>query len=187
METSGLAPSRAWYMLAMILLVVAAAVAAGALLKSIRQINFKPIMIPGETDINVMTPGTWLVCIESTDGSSPVANYDMHIEFLDPATGESLPMRQRSFPLDYQLGSRRGSSVGDVTFPRTGRWIVTGSLAAGAASGEVDTEYVVGPDPVGSVMWTMLISGIITVVLCSLALGTWCLVFLLRWRNRGTA
>lgn len=186
METSGLAPSRAWYMLAAILVVVAAAVAAGALLMSLRQINFRPITIPGETDINVVTPGTWLVCIESTDGSSPVTN-DMHIEFLDPATGASLPMRQRSFPLTYQLGGRRGVSVGDVTIPRAGRWTVTGTPAAGTAPVEPVTEYVIGPDPVGSVMWTMLISGIIIVVLSSLALGTWCLVFLLRWRNRGTA
>ena len=108
METSGLAPSRAWYMLAAILVVVAAAVAAGALLMSLRQINFRPITIPGETDINVMTPGTWIVCIESTDGSSPVTN-DMHIEFLDPATGADVA------GLLLEMNRTRGTTLVVVT------------------------------------------------------------------------
>jgi len=176
-----------WYLLAAILLVVAAAIAAAALFISIRQINFRPIAVPGETDINVVTPGTWLVCIESTDGSSPVVDGGMQIEFLDPATATTLPMQQRSFPLNYRLGSRRGSSIGDVTIPRAGRWTVTGIAPAAVAEDQPRTRYVVGPDPIKSIMWIMLISGILTVVLCALALGTWCLVFLLRWRNRRTA
>ena len=186
MGSTRLTPSRAWYMLVGILIVLAAAVAAGALIASIRQIDFRPVTVPGETDINVLAQGTWLVCIESTNGTTPVLDDGVQIEFLNPATGTTVPMRERSFPLTYRLGGTRGVSMGDVTL-LPGSWVVVSTLLEGASPRQAGVDFVVGPDPVESITWTMLISGVIAVALCSFALGTWCLVFMLRWRNRRAA
>lgn len=180
------APSRIWYVLAGLLAVAAAAIAGLSLFVSIRQIHFMPVQLPGEVFIDVQAPGEWLVCIETTGDSMP-APTGMLIEFIETATGTTIPMGEPSWPLTYQLGDTRGVAAGGVSLPIAGQWTVRGTQLEGSVSGEDHWEYVVGPEPVSKVMLTMLIGGIITVILCSLAVGTWSLVFLLRWRNRSGA
>ena len=177
-------PSRGWYLLAMLLVVLAGIAAAIAIFSSMGAIKFTTVMLPGEAVVEVAEPGDWIVCNETIDGSEP-SPPGLHIEFTDDAGSTLLVMGNPSQPLAYRMGEVRGVAVGTVSLPGPGRWTITGRLPDGIDDASVRWRYGVGPDPVHSVFLTMLIGQGIAIVLLVIGLGTWCLVFWRRLKAKG--
>ena len=179
-------PSRFWYVPAFAFVVGAAIVAGLATFISINAVALGRVELPGSVEFLVEEPGTWIVCAESTDGSPP-SSHRIDIEFTSEGQ-ESLPMLTDLFAISYSMGDRRGVGVGHVVLPRVGTWTLSGTLPEGEVDDGARYTFAYGPDPISAIFLPILIGGGLAVVLVSLGVGTFGLVFWMRFKaNRAAA
>ncbi|MCH2148557.1 MAG: hypothetical protein MK095_03910 [Phycisphaerales bacterium] len=174
-------PSGRWYVVAAMLLVASAVVASLAMFMSFRDVAFLRAEFPGTIQCDVDRPGEWVVCIETTDGSTP-HSVPMELGVLDDS-GHLLPLQELDRAFSYTFGSIRGLGLGRITL-EPGVHTFEGRLPAGLGDVDQSWRFAVGPNPVQRMSFTMMIGGSIAVVLFSLGIGTWLLVFWARWKNR---
>lgn len=174
-------PSGRWYVVAAMLLVMSAAVASISMFMSFKDVAFLRTEFPGTIECDVDRTGEWVVCIETIDGSAP-HSVPMELGVLD-GSGHLLPLQALERDFSYTFGSIRGLGLGRITLD-PGVRTFQGRLPAGASDSPQSWRYAVGPNPVQRMSFIMMIGGGIAVVLFSLGIGTWLLVFWTRWRNR---
>ncbi len=178
-------PSRFWYVLACALVVGAAIVAGLATFMSINAVALGRVELPGSVEFLVEEPGTWIIFAESTDGSPP-SSHRLDIEFTSEGQ-ESRPMLTDGVAISYSMGDRRGVGVGHVVLPRVGTWTLSGTLPEGEVDDGARSTFAYGPDPISAIFLPILIGGGLAVVLVSLGVGTFGLVFWMRFKaNRAT-
>ncbi len=174
------APSRSWYAVSLVLVLLAIAAGVIATVISINSVDLQPVEFPGSVEIDVDQPGRWIVCAETVDGSDPVhPRFD--IEFS--STGEeTVPLVVDSMGLTYTIGDRRGVGVGHADLPRAGRWTLSGVRPGDAVDDGARYSFVFGPDPISEVFLPILIGGGVGVILVTIGAGIWGLVFWLRMK-----
>jgi hypothetical protein len=176
-------PSRRWYVLAAFLLVASAAVAFVGMFMSLKDVAFTHAEFPGTVQCTVKIPGEWVVCIESIDGSVP-REVPMEIGVLDDS-GRMHQLQPLDREFSYQFGSIRGRGVGRINVD-AGERIFEGRVPPGVDGAGQTWRYAVGANPIQRMGVTMMVGGGIAVVLFTLGMGSWILVFWMRWKNRGT-
>ncbi len=174
------APSRSWYAVSLVLVLAATIVGVVSTVISINAVALQPVEFPGSVEFDVEQPGRWIVCAETTDGSVPVhPHFDIEFSFNGE---EVIPLVTDSMGLTYTIGSRRGAGVGHVELPRGGRWTLSGVRPVDAVDDGVRYSYVFGPDPISAVFLPILIGGGVGVILLTIGVGIWGLVFWLRMK-----
>ena len=166
-------PSRVWYIPVVLLVLLAGVSAAVATYISITAVKLTQVELPGSVDFSVDEPGKWIVCGESVGSPS------LEIEFTT-AGMVPLPMVIDSMVLTYTIGSRQGRGIGHVVIPAVGTWTMTATLPEGEVDDGTRWAYAYGPDPIQAVFLPILIGGGLAVVLVTLGLSGWGLVFWLR-------
>jgi len=169
------APSRGWYVPAVLLVLLAGVSTGIATYCSIEAVDLTQVELPGSVEFTVDGPGAWIVCDEST--GSPM----LDIEFA--ASGfEPLPMVIDTVGVRYTIGDRQGRGIGHVDLPAGGTWTMKATLPDGQADDGTRWMYAYGPDPVRAVFMPILIGGGLAVVLATLGFGGGGLAWWLRWK-----
>jgi len=173
-------PSRKWYVPAFVLVAGAAIVGGLATFMSINSVSFTSVELPGSSTFEVATPGMWVVCIESID-DQPLENPGLEIQF-STAGEPPIPLKSMSGRLTYSIGGVHGVGIGSAVLGHPGTWTITGRLPDGQEKSGGLYRYAFGPNPLEGVLWPILIGGGIAVILVSLGVATWGLVFWMRFK-----
>jgi len=169
-----------WYVPAFVLVAMAAIVGVVATVMSINSVSLTSVQLPGSSTFEVATPGLWVVCIESTD-DQPLENPGLEIQFS--TEGEPpIPLASMSGRLTYSIGGVHGVGIGSAVLGRSGTWTITGRLPDGREKTGSLYRYALGPNPLEGVLWPILIGGGSAVILVSLGVAAWGLVFWMRFK-----
>jgi uncharacterized Tic20 family protein len=99
-----------------------------------------PLMVPGETDLQINEPGTYMIYyVTNIFSVRNIADYQIGrnfgIAFMDLATGEELTLKPPEFPITEEYGTTALKSIAQVQFDTLGAYSATvaGQIPSGDA------------------------------------------------------
>ena len=130
--TTGTGPSRFWYIVAVLLFLVPA-IAGGITLFDTLDAYLSSetrLMVPGETDIQLEKPGTYILFYETAAQTKfNLVNYqlgrDFDIELMDLATGEELALQPVEIPYTENDGGTTLQAIAQIQLDTLGSYGVT--------------------------------------------------------------
>ncbi len=178
------APSRAWYLLA-VLVLIAGFTAFGMVLSSAlgsfdRMIR---VLVPGQADMTLEQPGSYTIFHEhrsTLDGRVyDVGNVSGLTVTVTSLGGSNIPL-QTSASANYASGSRAGRSLFSFEIRDPGVYRLSAAYAAGRK--EPQTVLAVGHNAVSGFVFTLLAALACMFVGVGIAIGIFVMVFIRRRR-----
>ncbi len=133
-------PARFWYGVAVLVFLIPMIAGGVAMFKAFKSYlsGGTPLMVPGETDIQVNKPGTYVIFYETS--MFTLANIvnnrlgrDFGIAVMDIATGEDLKLQPAGYNATEELGTTVRQALAEVQFNSVGFYSATvaGQIPAG--------------------------------------------------------
>ena len=134
-------PKRFWYVVAILLFSVPMIAGVINIFTTIDSYlsGGMQLMVPGETDIQINKPGTYLIYYETSAFTGRnIANTqlgrDFGIAIMDLASGEELQLKPAEFPITEELGATVRQALAEVQFDTLGSYSV--AIAGEIPSGD---------------------------------------------------
>jgi hypothetical protein len=129
---SDIRPTKFWYIVAVLLFAVPMIVGAIRLAGAFNSIfsGGTQLMVPGETDLEINKPGTYIIYYETSLFTLPNMVHNQlgqtfGMAFMDLATGEELALKPTEFPISHEYGTTALQGIAQVQFDTLGAYSAT--------------------------------------------------------------
>jgi hypothetical protein len=116
-------PTKFWYIVAILLFAVPMIVGAIRMAGAVNSIfsGGTQLMVPGETDLLINKPGTYMIYYETSLFTRPNMVHNQlgqtfGMAFMDLATGEELALKPPEFPISHEYGTTALRGIAQVQF-----------------------------------------------------------------------
>jgi hypothetical protein len=125
-------PKRFWYVVAILLFgvpIIAGVISMYSVFKSYLS-GGTQLMVPGETDLQINKPGTYIIYYETSLFTLPNMVHNQlgqtfGMAFMDLATGEELALKPPEFPISHEYGTTALRGIAQVQFDTLGAYSAT--------------------------------------------------------------
>ena len=128
---SDIRPTKFWYIVAILLFAVPMIVGAIRMAGVVNSIfsGGTQLMVPGETDLQINKPGTYIIYYETSLFTLPNMVHNQlgqtfGMAFMDLATGEELALKPPEFPISQENGTTALQGIAQVQFDTLGAYSV---------------------------------------------------------------
>ena len=125
-------PARFWYIVAILLFAVPMIVGAIRMAGAVNSIfsGGTQLMVPGETDLQINKPGTYIIYYETSLFTLPNMVHNQlgqtfGMAFMDLVTGEELALKPPEFPISHEHGTTALQGIAQVQFDTLGAYSAT--------------------------------------------------------------
>ncbi|MDH3797996.1 MAG: DUF4870 domain-containing protein [Desulfobacterales bacterium] len=125
-------PTKFWYIVAILLFAVPMIVGAIRMAGAVNSIfsGGTQLMVPGETDLQINKPGTYIIYYETSLFTLPNMVHNQlgqtfGMAFMDLATGEELALKAPEFPISHEYGTTALQGIAQVQFDTLGAYSAT--------------------------------------------------------------
>jgi len=125
-------PTRFWYVVAILFFAVPMIVGAIRMAGAVKLIfsGGTQLMVPGETDLQINKPGTYIIYYETSLFTLPNMVHNQlgqtfGMAFMDLATGEELALKPPEFPISHEYGTTALQGIAQVQFDTLGAYSAT--------------------------------------------------------------
>ena len=125
-------PTRFWYVVAILFFAVPMIVGAIRMAGAVNLIfsGGTQLMVPGETDLEINKPGTYIIYYETSLFTLPNMVHNQlgqtfGMAFMDLATGEELALKPPEFPISHEHGTTALQGIAQVQFDTLGAYSAT--------------------------------------------------------------
>ena len=125
-------PTRFWYVVAILFFAVPMIVGAIRMAGAVKLIfsGGTQLMVPGETDLEINKPGTYIIYYETSLFTLPNMVHNQlgqtfGMAFMDLATGEELALKPPEFPISHEYGTTALQGIAQVQFDTLGAYSAT--------------------------------------------------------------
>ena len=125
-------PTKFWYIVAILLFAVPMIVGAIRMAGAVNSIfsGGTQLMVPGETDLQINKPGTYIIYYETSLFTLPNMVHNQlgqtfGMAFMDLVTGEELALKPPEFPISHEYGTTALRGIAQVQFDTLGTYSAT--------------------------------------------------------------
>ncbi|MGW8302150.1 MAG: DUF4870 domain-containing protein [Desulfobacterales bacterium] len=125
-------PAGFWYIVAILLFAVPMIVGAIRMAGAVNSIfsGGTQLMVPGETDLEINKPGTYIIYYETSLFTLPNMVHNQlgqtfGMAFMDLATGEELALKPPEIPISHEYGTTAVQGIAQVQFDTLGAYSAT--------------------------------------------------------------